>query len=44
MLWSLPLNPENPSKGVNPYREDYADEHYPGIRENEYETPDPTDE
>ena len=43
-LWSLPLNPENPSRGVNPYREDYLDEHYPGIRENEYEKPDPKDE
>jgi len=24
---------------VNPYREEYLDEHYPGIRENEYKKP-----
>ena len=35
--WQLPLYPEKVSKGVNPYREEYLDEHYPGIRENEYE-------
>ena len=37
--WSLPLHPENPSDGVNPYREAYLDETYPGIRENEYKKP-----
>ena len=37
--WSLPLHPEKPSTGVNPYREEYLDKHYPGIRENEYEKP-----
>ena len=35
--WQLPLHPESVSKGVNPYREDYLDEKYPGIRDNEYE-------
>ncbi len=28
--------PEEISKGLNPYREDFLDEKYPGIRENEY--------
>lgn len=44
MLRSLPLNPENPSRGVNPYREEYLDEHFPGVRENEYEKLEPKDE
>ena len=35
--WLLPNKPETVSKGVNPYREEYLDERYPGIRENEYE-------
>ena len=35
--WLLPNQPEEISKGVNPYREKYLDEKYPGIRENEYE-------
>jgi len=35
--WLLPNQPEKISRGVNPYREKYLDEHYPGIRENEYE-------
>ena len=35
--WLLPNQPEVVSKGVNPYREEYLDEKYPGIRENEYE-------
>ena len=35
--WSLPLHPEKISTGVNPYREEYLDKNYPGIRENEYE-------
>ena len=34
--WSHPNAPEKVSDGVNPYREEYLDEHYPGIRENEY--------
>lgn len=34
--WLLPNKPEHPSVGVNPYRESYLDEKYPGIRENEY--------
>ena len=34
--WSLPNKPERVSDGVNPYREEYLDEKYPGIRENEY--------
>ena len=34
--WALPLHPEKHPEGVNPYREAYLDEHYPGIRENEY--------
>jgi hypothetical protein len=35
--WSLPNKPEKISTGVNPYREEYLDKKYPGIRENEYE-------
>jgi len=35
----LPLQPETEPNGVNPYREAYLDQHYPGIRENEYEKP-----
>ncbi len=35
--WLLSNKPENPSRGVNPYREEYLDEKYPGIRKNEYE-------
>lgn len=42
--WSLPLHPETPPTGVNPYRERYLDEHYPGVRENEYEKPTATKE
>ena len=34
--WLLPNNPEKVSEGVNPYREEYLDKKYPGIRENEY--------
>ena len=34
--WLLPNKPEVVSDGVNPYREAYLDEKYPGIRENEY--------
>jgi hypothetical protein len=37
--WALPLHPEKSPEGVNPYREAYLDEHYPGIRENEYKKP-----
>jgi ferredoxin len=35
--WLLPNKPTEISKGVNPFREKYLDENYPGIRENEYE-------
>jgi len=38
--WLLPNKPEHPSRGVNPYREKYLDENYPGVRENEYEKKD----
>ena len=34
--WSLSNKPESVSEGVNPYREEYLDKKYPGIRENEY--------
>ena len=34
--WTLENEPEKVSPGVNPYREDYLDEKYPGIRKNEY--------
>lgn len=34
--WLLPNKPTVISKGVNPYREEYLDKKYPGIRENEY--------
>ena len=37
--WLLPNKPTTVSRGVNPYREAYLDEKYPGIRENEYEKP-----
>ena len=37
--WSLPLHPETAPTGVNPYREDFLDKHYPGIRKNEYQAP-----
>ena len=37
--WLLPNKPEHPSRGVNPYREEYLDANYPGIREGEYEKP-----
>ena len=40
--WSLSLNPETESLGVNPYREEYLDKHYPGIREGEYIKPQTT--
>ncbi|MBP3300268.1 MAG: hypothetical protein J6M34_02040 [Clostridia bacterium] len=35
--WTLPNKPESVSNGVNPYREAYLDERFPGIRKNEYE-------
>ena len=35
--WLLSNQPEKLPTGVNPYREEYLDEKYPGIRENEYE-------
>ena len=34
--WSLSNKPESIPEGVNPYRENYLDKNYPGIRENEY--------
>ena len=34
--WTLPNKPDKVSEGVNPYREEYLDKKYPGIRENEY--------
>ncbi len=34
--WVLPNKPETVSEGVNPYREEYLDRKYPGIRDNEY--------
>ena len=34
--WLLPNQPEKVSEGVNPYREEFLDANYPGIRENEY--------
>ena len=37
--WSLSNKPEAVSDGVNPYREEFLDKHYPGIRENEYQKP-----
>ena len=38
--WLLPNKPVEISKGVNPFREKYLDEKYPGIRKNEYEKKD----
>ena len=39
--WTLSNKPAVVSEGVNPYREQYLDAHYPGRRENEYKkTPD----
>ena len=37
--WILPNKPEKVSRGVNPFREEYLDAKYPGIRANEYEMP-----
>ena len=37
--WLLPNKPETVSRGVNPFREAYLDEKYPGIRAGEYEKP-----
>lgn len=37
--WLLPNKPETASRGVNPFREAYLDEKYPGIRAGEYEKP-----
>ena len=34
--WLLPNKPETLPTGVNPYREEYLDKKYPGIRQNEY--------
>ena len=34
--WTLENEPEKVSNGVNPYREEYLDKKYPGIRKNEY--------
>ena len=34
--WTLPVGPVSVSEGVNPFREAYLDERYPGIRKNEY--------
>ena len=35
--WTISNKPDSLPQGVNPYREKYLDEKYPGIRENEYE-------
>ncbi len=35
--WLLPNKPEKPVGHINPFREAWLDERYPGIRENEYE-------
>ena len=35
--WTLSNTPETVSDGVNPYREEYLDQKYPGIRKNEYQ-------
>ena len=35
--WLLPNKPEKVSTGVNPFRDKYLDEKYPGIRKNEYD-------
>ena len=34
--WTLSAAPDRIPEGVNHYREEYLDAHYPGIRENEY--------
>lgn len=34
--WLLPNKPVEISTGVNPFREKYLDEKFPGIRKNEY--------
>jgi len=38
--WTLSNTPEKVSDGVNPYREEFLDKHYPGIREGEYKKTD----
>ena len=35
--WKLSNSPDKLATGVNPYREEYLDKKYPGIRKNEYE-------
>ena len=34
--WELSNTPETLPTGVNPYREEFLDENFPGIRDNEY--------
>ena len=34
--WLLSNKPDKVVKGINPWREKYLDEKYPGIRTNEY--------
>jgi len=34
--WELPNKPETISSGFNPYREEYLDKNFAGIREGEY--------
>ena len=38
--WSLSNQPEKLPDGVNPFREEYLDQKYPGIRQNEYKRKD----
>ena len=37
---AVPNKPEKASEGVNPYREEYLDANYPGIRKTEYKKKD----
>jgi len=38
--WTLSNTPEKVSDGVNPYREEFLDKNYPGIRKGEYKKTD----
>lgn len=39
--WLLPNKPEKVVEGVNPFRDQWLDKKYPGIRKNEYKYKDP---
>lgn len=42
--WLMPNKPEKVTEGVNPFRDKWLDEKYPGIRKNEYKYEDEKEE